>query len=299
MKKIQAYLDCVSPYSQHAFTYLLTHRPMLKAHDVTLEVIPVFLGGIMQLSGNSPPWKLDAKAVLSTYDTERAQKSFRRIGGKFYGESVRRPGEEWRIWRTPDFFPILSVLPQRVLTHIRESYPTQIYESTFLSFFHYLWSAEPQIDLSKKENVIYALEHTHPNMSVDGIPSSPQNLKQAFTPEEIGSILEAAGSETVEAKLKETTEFCVKELGAFGCPWFWVINDERPSSSSSANSRSSQGQGGTRFRKLDRKDGGEPFFGTDRWHHIWEYLDIPLSDTRVLGAEVEGDLKRRKVLAKM
>jgi len=308
MKKIQAYLDCVSPFSHHALTYLLSNRQLLTVHDVTVEIIPVFLGGIMQSSGNSPPWKVDAKATYLSYDSKRAQKSFRKVGGKFYGDHGK--GDDTRLWRTPDFFPILSLMPQRVLTHLHQSYPAHIYESTFVSFFHNLWSAQPQLDLSKRENIIYAMEHTYPNMSTDGIPSASQskNLKPAFTSEEIQSILEASESESVKERLKDTTAYCVKELGAFGCPWFWVINDERASSTSTVSSPTSGSvsasrSGAPRWGKLERTD-GEPFFGSDRWHYIWEYLDIPWVEPRVLSpeeasADSEEDKKMKEVLGKL
>jgi glutathione S-transferase kappa 1 len=200
----------------------------------------------------------------------------------------------------------------RILTHLRQSYPTHIYESTFLTFFHYTWSAEPQLDLSVVENVVHALKNTYPNASTEGITSASQteegNLpKPAFTAEEIQSILKAAATAPVKDRLKETTDYCVKELGAFGCPYFWVINDERSSGSSSYSgtpSSSSSQPGAARWRKIERNDGGEPFFGSDRWHYIWEYLDIPWSDVRVLrvgevGAESEADKKSNEVLSKL
>lgn len=46
----------------------------------------------MQGSGNTPPWKLEAKAKYSSFDTKRAQKYF---------------GPEFT---TPPFFPIMSLL---------------------------------------------------------------------------------------------------------------------------------------------------------------------------------------------
>ena len=53
------------------------------------------------------------------------------------------------------------------------------------------------------------------------------------------------------------TEHVVKEKGAFGCPWFWVTNGEIQ----------------------------EPFFGSDRFHYMWDFLEIPHRDL-VLKAKI-------------
>lgn len=68
----------------------------------------------------------------------------------------------------------------------------------------------------------------------------------------------------------------VEKQGAFGCPWFWVTN---------------------------REGKGEPFFGSDRYvaplldeafypigassrfHFMWEFLDLPWQDVKLLSKE--------------
>ncbi|KAE8392301.1 hypothetical protein BDV23DRAFT_151464 [Aspergillus alliaceus] len=91
-KRIECYIDCVSPYSFYAFTYLQKNAAALESLGVEIEYIPVFLGGINVSSGNKPPWTLPAKAAYSKYDGERAQKYF---GHKF---------------DIPSWWPILSLL---------------------------------------------------------------------------------------------------------------------------------------------------------------------------------------------
>jgi glutathione S-transferase kappa 1 len=61
----------------------------------------------MQGSGNVPPWKLAAKARYANYDGDRAQKYFRKSAGEYYGDN---PKNEMKLWSTPPFFPILSLL---------------------------------------------------------------------------------------------------------------------------------------------------------------------------------------------
>ena len=162
----------------------------------------------MRGSNNNPPWILDAKKKYLSYDVIRAQTYFRKVGGQLYGNGPQ--------WKTPSFFPLLTLLvrdpiftipnpnpnfsrkPQQILTYIKQSYPQHIYEQTFLSFFHHIWSASPQLDISKEENVIYALQHTY---------TDDQRNKPAFTQEEIHSILQESSSEVVKDQLKETTSY--------------------------------------------------------------------------------------------
>lgn len=65
------------------------------------------------------------------------------------------------------------------------------------------------------------------------------------------------------------TDSVVHDQGAFGCPWFWVVNTER-------RAHGGHGRGG--LEGESEKVGGEPFFGSDRWHFIWDYLgvEVPL-----------------------
>ncbi|KAI9044013.1 putative DSBA family oxidoreductase [Aspergillus affinis] len=215
-KKIECYLDCVSPYSFYAFSYLQKNSAALADLGVDIEYIPVFLGGINVGSGNKPPWTLPAKAAYSKFDGQRAQKYF---GHKF---------------EVPSFFPILSLLPQRALTYIKQTHPKEKLESAFQSCFDTMWNGH--IDISKPENLAIALSKSFSSSS------------------DVEAILSAATSPAIKAELATTTERVVKEQGAFGCPWFWVVNGEGK---------------------------GEPFFGSDRFHYMWDYLDLPFQDLKL------------------
>ncbi|OGM39259.1 thioredoxin [Aspergillus bombycis] len=203
-KKIECYLDCVSPYSFYAFTYLQKNAAALESLGVEIEYIPVFLGGINVGS-----------AAYSKYDGKRAQKYF---------------GHEFEI---PPWWPILSLLPQRALTYIKSHHPKESLSAAFRSCFETMWKR--QLDISVSENLAQALGNV-------------------FSVEEVQKIITAAGTPEVKAELAATTARVVKELGAFGCPWFWVVNGEGK---------------------------GEPFFGSDRWHFMWEFLGLPFEDLRL------------------
>lgn len=187
-------------------------------------------------------------------------------------------------------FNLVDRQPQRILTYLKQSYPEKVYEQAFLSFFYYLWAAEPQLDLSKQENVIHALQQT----SLDG-----QGSKLAFSPEEIRSIMQESSSEPIKEQLKVTTERCWKELGAYGCPWFWVINDEKQASSQAGGGESNKEEG--RWAKLpsNPERPGEPFFGSDRWHFMWDYLGIPWQDVKILSPFAEASSWSKELLAKI
>ncbi|USW51690.1 Putative DSBA-like thioredoxin domain, Thioredoxin-like superfamily [Septoria linicola] len=53
--KIDVYLDCNSPWSYFAYLYLRKNRASLQAHNISITMHPIFLGGINVGSGNKPP----------------------------------------------------------------------------------------------------------------------------------------------------------------------------------------------------------------------------------------------------
>ncbi|KAJ6077318.1 uncharacterized protein N7446_000254 [Penicillium canescens] len=132
--KIDAYVDCVSPYSYYATLYLRKNRKALESYGIEVEFHPVFLGGINVGSGNKPPWTLPAKAAYSKFDGERAC--------KYFGVPQIKP---------PAFFPILSILPQRCMIYIKRNFPREKYEKTFLTLWE--WIFYKGIDISKPENL--------------------------------------------------------------------------------------------------------------------------------------------------
>ncbi|KAF2658505.1 thioredoxin-like protein [Lophiostoma macrostomum CBS 122681] len=209
--KIICYLDCVSPYSYFALLYLEKQRAALWSHKVEIDVVPVFLGGINVGSGNKPPWTLPAKAKYSTYDSARAK--------RYFGAPDIK---------TPDFFPILSLLPQRALVFIKAQH-SQLFIQTFLDIFVDMW--QNGLDVSKPELL-------------------GQVLKRRFSDSQIQDILRQANSPEYKQTLNDNTKEAL-DRGAFGCPWYWVTNT---------------------------KGEEEPFFGSDRFHYMFEYLGLPWTD---------------------
>lgn len=78
--------------------------------------------------------------------------------------------------------------------------------------------------------------------------------RRHFSSLEVKSILQAGHDAKWKAQLSGNTERALS-CGAYGAPWFWV--------------RNSKGQ-------------EEPFFGSDRFHYMWQYLDVPHRDFEVI-----------------
>lgn len=82
-----------------------------------------------------------------------------------------------------------------------------------------------------------------------------------FSLEQVDEILTAAGQKQWKDKLLVETQK-VLDQGAFGSPWMWVRNGEGRE---------------------------EPFFGSDRFHFMWEYLGLPWRDIEILEKGNRGE----------
>ncbi|KAI4150021.1 MAG: hypothetical protein LQ340_004308 [Diploschistes diacapsis] len=175
----------------------------------------------VQATGNRSPFTVPAKVAYSPYESKRAAKYFGIQGGSF-----------------PSFFPFLSLLPQRVLNHIKTSYPSEVFEEVAESFW--IATFKHHIDISKPENIVIMLANKFVNEG------------------EVQGIMEAAQTKEVKAQLSEMTERALK-LGAFGAPFFSVTKFE---------------EGGA--EKV------EPFFGSDRFHYMFDFLGVPVTHLKIL-----------------
>ncbi|EMD65709.1 hypothetical protein COCSADRAFT_35747 [Bipolaris sorokiniana ND90Pr] len=213
--KITCYLDCVSPYSYFALLHLERTRSVLEAHNIEIDIVPVFLGGINVGSGNKPPWTLDAKAKYSKYDTKRAK--------EYFGVPELS---------VPPFFPITSLLPQRALCHVKEAH-AEHFVSIFLDIFTAMW--KNQKDVSEPEVLA-------------------EVLQLRLEEDQVRDVLANASSAPFKQRLNDNTKEAL-DKGAFGCPWFSVRNS---------------------------KGKEEPFFGSDRFSYMWEFLGLPWKDVELL-----------------
>ncbi|KEY70248.1 hypothetical protein S7711_04357 [Stachybotrys chartarum IBT 7711] len=225
--RIDCYLDIASFFSYIAFSDLLPNLDTLAAHGIEVEFHPTFIGGIVSITGNQPPWKNAHKGRYLTQDSRRAARRVSQGGIAF----------------PKDFMAMnTTVSPLRALHYIKRNFPAP----TFLSAMHYLnhrfWTPP------------------HDNLTVDAVleavlldaTETPGGGRRLFTREDVARIME--GREGMKEALKATTARAV-ELGAFGAPWLWAVND---------------------------KGEGAPFFGSDRFNHIYEHLGVPYQDVALL-----------------
>jgi len=168
---------------------------------------------------------LPAKGKYLQRDTKRAS------------ERVNRPGLS-----TPKDFMSMSLTtsPLRALHYIKAKHPVSVFLDTLEHLFDSLWTA-PHVNLTKDDELAGALSK-----------AKDRSGKLLFGEQEVSAIM--AGRAEMKDVLKAKTEEAVK-LGAFGAPWFWVVNGE---------------------------GNGDAFFGSDRFNHMYRHLGIPFQDVTIL-----------------
>lgn len=122
-------------------------------------------------------------------------------------------------------------VPLRALHYIKTRFPAETYLAAFHYVLHAFWVFNR--DLTSVEGAGKSLSEIPSGFAGKGTGDASRPL---FTSEQVGEILEAAGSQPCKDALKKSTNEAL-ERGAFGCPWLWATNAEGK---------------------------GEPFFGSDR-----------------------------------
>ncbi|KAF5692510.1 glutathione S-transferase [Fusarium denticulatum] len=198
--RIDCYLDIVSFYSYVGYADLRQNMSKLAAHGVQVNFIPVFLGGIMQTSGNRPPWVLKAKGKYLARDSFRAAE---RLGVPYQGSP-------------PDIVAIAkTVSPLRALHFIKDNYPESTYLAAIRFLFHKIW-LPPHVNLAEDEKLIAALKEATDEL--DG-----GSGKKLFSDEDVEKIMN--GRESMKERVKDLTGEAVQK-GAFGAPWLIVTRDD-------------------------------------------------------------------------
>ncbi|RFU26215.1 hypothetical protein B7463_g10113, partial [Scytalidium lignicola] len=187
---------------------------------------PIFLGGVNVGSGNKPPWTLPAKKQYGNFETARAK--------KYFGLTDME---------TPEWFPPLSLLPQRALCYIKANFSNEIFENTLLAIFKSVWIPP------------------HKNITIPALMIEMLKETGLFSEKEVEEIMQAVQQKEWKDKLTANTQK-VLDQGAFGAPWFMVTNG---------------------------KGIAEPFFGSDRFHHMWEFLEIPWQDIAIIPKDQENN----------
>ncbi|RYO74423.1 hypothetical protein DL764_010826 [Monosporascus ibericus] len=140
-------------------------------------------------------------------------------------------------------------IPLRALHYVRDHFPAEAYLATFHYLFHAFWAL--RLDLTSAEALEKALGEIPSGFAGKGTGDAARPL---FASAQVGEVMRAVGSQTYKDALKKATDEALRR-GAFGCPWLWVTNAEGKA---------------------------EPFFGSDRWHYIYEFLGLPYQDVALL-----------------
>ncbi|GAP87537.2 putative DSBA-like thioredoxin domain-containing protein [Rosellinia necatrix] len=247
--KIECYLDIASYYSYIAFVQLQQNRELLNENGVEIEIHPFLIGGVNAASGNSPPWLVPAKARYSKYDTRRAAAA---LGLK----DVSVPGDLMEMGKT--------LLPMRAMTYIKAAFPAAVYTAAFGYLFHAFWTLHkvPNGAPVLREVLseipagfsLASLSLSLPRDASAAGTGTGTGAERLFTPEQVARVLDAVALAEVKGALKARVDEALAR-GAFGAPWIWAT---------------------------DARGRGEPFFGSDRWHCVYDFLGLPYRKMELL-----------------
>ena len=188
--KIAIYYDIVSPYSYVAFQILLRYE---KIWNIDLQVIPVFLGGIMKASHNKPPALVPLK-------------------GRYLYKDLQRLSEMSHIKLKPpqDFMTrmLQSLKPMRLITAISYYYPNQpeLIIRSSIAFWQRLWRFDVEIE------TFTALQEVLNHIGITKLSIQKKIIENSQT------------NPIIKDQLKKNTQQAI-DSGAFGAPWI-IVNDK-------------------------------------------------------------------------
>ncbi|KAJ6151630.1 hypothetical protein N7470_007227 [Penicillium chermesinum] len=181
--KITVYLDLVSPFAYIAF-HILRNSPTFAKCEI--EYVPIFLGGLMQTCGNTPP--IAVKNKDKWIDVERLR------WAKYFSVPMAD--------RVPDGFPLRTLQVQRALCALSQISPAQV-APAMEALFRSSW-----VDRNAK--------------IVD--PNTFGSIIGQVAGEEVAQqVVSLVGQAHVKSLLTSNTERAFKD-GAFGLPWFVCTN---------------------------------------------------------------------------
>ncbi|KAL3487557.1 thioredoxin-like protein [Aspergillus germanicus] len=183
--KITLYYDIVSPFAHIAF-HILRNSPTFSKCD--LIFVPIFLGGLMNACGNTPPIRIKNKAEW--IDVER------RRWARYFSVPISEA--------KPEGFPHLTVGVQRALVAVSQKAPEKLAPATEAIWKEYWVKGDGKA--TQPEGFIPILERV---------------LGEAETK----AIVDAANGAEVKARLSANTQQAF-DSGAFGLPWFECTNSK-------------------------------------------------------------------------
>ncbi|CAK7268847.1 hypothetical protein SEPCBS119000_003269 [Sporothrix epigloea] len=153
----------------------------------------------------------------------------------------------------PDFMKrAMTVLPLRALHYIQRHFTAETYVIAFHYLFYRFWTPE-NANLGDPDVLRSVLREAPIGFS--GMSSvGGGDVLPLFTAADVDAILAGATAQAAKDQLSAATKDAI-DRGAYGAPWLWVTNDAGIS---------------------------EPFFGSDRFHFIYKFLNLPYKDVSLL-----------------
>ncbi|XP_059964653.1 glutathione S-transferase kappa 1 isoform X1 [Mesoplodon densirostris] len=177
---LELFYDVLSPYSWLAFEVLCRYKNIW---NVSLQLRPTLIAGIMKDSGNQPPALLPRKGLYLKNDV------------RLLGQHLQVP-----IHLPKDFFYVIfekgSLTAMRFLTVVKLEHP-ELLEKVSRELWMRIWSRDE--DITEPQSILAAAE------------------KAGMSTGRARELLERVSTPQVKNQLKETTEAACK-YGAFGLP---------------------------------------------------------------------------------
>ncbi|KAL4890955.1 thioredoxin-like protein [Aspergillus ambiguus] len=183
--RVTLYLDIVSPFGYIAF-HILRNSPVFAKCNI--NYVPIFLGGLVNACGNTPPIKIKNKEVWVEKERLRWAKYF----------SVPM------VERSPEGFPPLTLGTQRALCAISQKLPNKLVP-TVEALYHSFW-AQGNAKIGQPEGFAPVLE-------------------KVLGKTDAQEILSAMNQPDTKAILSGNTDRAFTS-GAFGIPWFECTNSK-------------------------------------------------------------------------
>nr|XP_036586571.1 dsba family oxidoreductase [Colletotrichum truncatum]KAF6797128.1 dsba family oxidoreductase [Colletotrichum truncatum] len=142
----------------------------------------------------------------------------------------------------------MTVLPLRALHYIKKNYPFSTYQTTWHWVLHCFWEP-PHRNITKPDVLVKVLAD-----APQQYPAPQGAVAKLFSEADVKKIMEGATSQDIKDALKSKTQEAI-DRGAFGAPWLWAVNDQ---------------------------GAAEPFFGSDRFHFLYDFLGVPYQDIAIL-----------------
>ncbi|KAI0430392.1 thioredoxin-like protein [Xylaria sp. FL1042] len=140
-------------------------------------------------------------------------------------------------------------LPLRALLAIKKMYPAAVYNAAWRWLYRCFWTP-PQQSIKDEAPLREALM----TMPVDPSGDVKSNESRQFSAADIDKIMVLAKDQKTKEELRKNTDTALRQ-GGFGAPWMMVRNSSGVV---------------------------EPFFGSDRFAQMYEFLGLPYSPLKLL-----------------